>query len=309
MNILVTAIGSMSALCVINRLHDLGHFVVGCDIYPKEWHYEASLCDVFYRAPYASNYSEYIAFLSSLIAKHKIDMLFPLTDLEIDVVNKFRSNLEQLGIKVCISSLNALSFARNKKSLYDLFKDDPNVPSIKTLTTEDDLSALSYPCIAKPKDGRSSEGLYVLQNKEQIVSIENTDRYIFQEKKEGPVCTVDYVRNPFTEEDFFVEREELIRTKNGAGVTVRLFNDKRLGELVSYVGQKVQVAGVVNMEFIRGADDYYLIDINPRFSAGVAFSCKIGYDFICAHINSFLNKSLPPKVEYEEKIMTKYYVE
>lgn len=31
MNILLTAIGSMSALCAINKLHEAGHKVVGCE--------------------------------------------------------------------------------------------------------------------------------------------------------------------------------------------------------------------------------------------------------------------------------------
>lgn len=40
MRILITAIGSMSAECAIKHLKNAGHFVVGCDIYPQEWHYE-----------------------------------------------------------------------------------------------------------------------------------------------------------------------------------------------------------------------------------------------------------------------------
>lgn len=58
----------MSALCVITKLHNAGHKVVGCDIYPKEWHYETSLCDIFVQAPYA-NTKEYIPFLIELAKK------------------------------------------------------------------------------------------------------------------------------------------------------------------------------------------------------------------------------------------------
>ena len=86
MNILLTAIGSMSALCAINKLHEAGHKVIGCDIYPKEWHYEASLCDVFKRAPYA-NTEEYIPFLIQLAKENEVKYIFPLTDLEIDIIN------------------------------------------------------------------------------------------------------------------------------------------------------------------------------------------------------------------------------
>ena len=77
MNILLTAIGSMSALCAINKLHEAGHKVIGCDIYPEEWHYEASLCDVFKQAPYA-NTEEYIPFLIQLAKENEVKYIFRL---------------------------------------------------------------------------------------------------------------------------------------------------------------------------------------------------------------------------------------
>ena len=59
MNILLTAIGSMSAKCAINQLKTTGHNIIGCDIYPKEWHTESKLCDYFYQAPYATDEEKY----------------------------------------------------------------------------------------------------------------------------------------------------------------------------------------------------------------------------------------------------------
>ena len=63
------------------------------------------------------------------------------------------------------------------------------------------------------------------------------------------------------------------------------------------------------MEFIKNENGYYLIDINPRFSAGIAFSCKTGYDFINAHLDCFMNKDIPAPVTFAEKIEIKYFVE
>ena len=51
MNLLVTAIGSFSADCVINSLRKVGHTVVGCDIYPPEWHAVSKDCNWVYQAP------------------------------------------------------------------------------------------------------------------------------------------------------------------------------------------------------------------------------------------------------------------
>ena len=308
MNILLTAIGSMSALCAINKLHEAGHKVIGCDIYPEEWHYEASLCDVFKQAPYA-NTEEYIPFLIQLAKENDVKYIFPLTDLEIDIVNGKREVFEKEGIVVCISSKETLAVARNKYVLFKTFEDDDKVLSVPTLTSADDLSTLTYPCVAKPKGGRSSEGLCYLESANQLKDIKDISNYIFQEKISGSICTVDFIRDAATGDSFCVPREELLRTKNGAGTTVKVFHDEKLEELVNYIGKKMNIQGVVNMEFINNEKGYYLIDINPRFSAGIAFSCKTGYDFINAHLDSFMGKTIPAPVSFSEKIEVKYFVE
>ena len=177
------------------------------------------------------------------------------------------------------------------------------------MTSVDDLSTLTYPCVAKPKGGRSSEGLCYLESANQLKDIKDISNYIFQEKISGSVCTVDFVRDATTGDNFCVPREELLRTKNGAGTTVKVFHDEKLEELVNYIGKKLNIQGVVNMEFINNEKGYYLIDINPRFSAGIAFSCKTGYDFINAHLDSFMGKTIPAPVSFSEKIEVKYFVE
>lgn len=308
MNILLTAIGSMSALCAINKLHEAGHRVVGCDIYPKEWHYEATLCDVFVQSPYATA-KEYIPFLIKLAKKENVKYVFPLTDLEIDIINRHRDEFEKENLVVCFSSQETLSVVRDKYALFKAFENDIHVPSIPTVYGGDDLSTLSYPCVAKPKGGRSSEGLFYLQSKGQLDNIVDKADYLFQEKVEGNVCCVDLVRDAKSDTCFCVPREELLRTKNGAGTTVRVFHDSCLEELVKYIGAKLNIRGVVNMEFIKNDNGYYLIDINPRFSAGIAFSCKTGYDFINAHLACFSNAQIPLPVTFEDSIEIKYFIE
>lgn len=307
MNILLTAVGSMSALCSINYLHKAGHKVIGCDIYPKEWHYESLLCDVFRQAPLART-KEYIHFLIQYAKEYDVKYILPLTDLEIDVINLNRDLFEQEGIILCMPSEEALSIARNKLNLYDKFKLDDKVLSIPTYTFNE-INNVKFPCIAKPMGGRSSEGLYYLHEKKQLEIIQEASSYVFQEIINGKVCTVDYVYNPNDCTSFSISREELLRTKNGAGTTVRLFNDVQLKNIVNYIGKALKICGVVNMEFIRNEHGYYLIDINPRFSAGIAFSCMTGYDFINAHVACFSGHKIPDPIEYQESIRTKYFIE
>lgn len=309
MRILITAIGSMSAECAIKKLKESGCYVVGCDIYPKEWHYETTLCDKFYQAPFATENKKYIQFLLDVCHEQNLSYIIPLTDLEIDVINCNRSLFNENGITLCMQSEKVLDIVRNKYKLHKYFENDDNVPSIKTCLLTDLDESMTYPCIAKPYNGRSSEGLIRNASKEQILAITDKVNYIIQEQIEGNVFTVDYCRSAKSGLACAVPRQELLRTKNGAGLTVKMSCDDNLIKLVSYIGNKLDVNGCVNMEFIKNDDRYYLIDINPRFSAGIAFSVISGYDMINNHVKCFKDEEIDGQIDIQERIVIKKYQE
>lgn len=312
MRFIVTAIGSFSADCVVSSLKEKGCYVVGCDIYNGIWHSVSKSCDAFYQAPYATDEQDYVHFLLDTARKENIGYIIPLTDLEIDVLNKHRKEFSSEGIVLCIQSARCLEIVRNKWNLYNFFKDDELVNVPKSVYSEELSSnmSLTFPLIGKPINGRSSEGLCIISNPTELKPFSERPNYIIQERISGSVCTVDYVRDKYGN-DVVVSREELLRTKNGAGITVRMFRDEMLETMVSYIGRRLDVLGCVNMEFIyhAGVHKYYLIDINPRFSAGIAYTKKVGYNMVQSHLNCFTDRSILPFVEYGEQIITKRYVE
>ena len=309
MRFLITAIGSMSAECVIKQLKEAGYYVTGCDIYPGEWHFETKLCDAFYQAPLATKEEDYIQFLLSVCKEQCLGYVIPLTDLEIDVLDRYRMYFDEANITLCMQSTDVLKVARNKKALSDRFLQDDKVPSIRTCMLKELQDDFPFPCIAKPYDGRSSEGLLKNATKEQIMAIERKDTYIIQQQLDGNVFTVDYVRNANSKRDAAVPRQELLRTKNGAGLTIQTCGDMALLKLVSHIGQVLNINGCVNMEFILSHGKYYLIDINPRFSAGVAFSVVCGYNMVINHIRCFTGKDIDNAIDVPERIIIKKYEE
>lgn len=309
MRILITAIGSMSAECAIKQLKKHGHFIVGCDIYPKEWHYETKLCDIFYQAPFATSESEYVNFLINVCKDNNVNYIIPLTDLEIDIINKYRKDFDNNGLVLCMQLDEVLKIVRDKYKLHKEFENDARVPSIRTCIATDIPSDFLFPCIAKPYNGRSSEGLLRNASKEQVAAIADKATYIVQEQISGDIFTVDYVRSSKNKMDASIPRQELLRTKNGAGLTIKIRNTQDLNNLVSYIGNKLDINGCVNMEFIYNNGKYYLIDINPRFSAGIAFSVISGYDMVINHLRCFIGEIIDSPIAPEENIIIKKYEE
>jgi carbamoyl-phosphate synthase large subunit len=198
-----------------------------------------------------------------------------------------------------------LSVARDKYHLDVFLADHPQFKRIITCKINELHVGMKFPLIAKPKNGRSSEGIYYLQSLNDLNKNVNPDHYIFQEVIEGPIFDVDYVRSRITGNDFALPRKELLRTRNGAGMTVQTVESEQLQQLACYIGKELDIIGCINFEFILNNDEYYLMDINPRFSAGIGFSKLAGYDFVKSHVQCFLDQDIDPQTKYRCLIMEK----
>ena len=321
---LVTAIGSFAADIVIRNLKKAGFYVVGCDIYDEKWVAESLETDEFYKAPYAVEESTYIGFLTELCRDEKISYLLPLTDAEVDVLNRHREAFEKIDTVLCLSSEKAVRLCRDKIQLEEYIRKAQicgTIPSMKLAETmERYKTAEDLPwtqVVLKPYNGRSSSGLYRVYDKRKLPFylglIDNVDEYVIQPLIDGTVITVDVVRDG-SGNTAAVPRRELLRTLNGAGTSVEVFRDEKLEDLCRKIAEILDIKGCVNFEFIeeKGTEKQYFMECNPRFSGGAAFSCEAGYDMVTNHIRVFQgreiekeNRSVPQYIarKYQEYMM------
>jgi carbamoyl-phosphate synthase large subunit len=294
-NILVTAIGSMSASCVLENLHNIkGVKIIGTDIYPIEWQINLEFLEKFYKAP-KYNADSYIDFMLELCSLNDIKFIFPLTDAEIDVLNQNRHIFENRKITICISAFETILRCRDKSKI------ESNISSF----SQNELQNTDiYPIIAKPKNGRSSEGKFLLESYTQLSIIKNINDYIFQPYVDGQVITADVIRDKCGN-TIFISRKELLRTSNGAGIVVEIFKDVNFIEIVLQIANKLNILGCVNFEFLYYNRIYYLMDVNPRFSAGIGFSCFAGYNFVEEHLRVFQNKEISKLQKFKTGILAK----
>ena len=307
MNVLVTAIGSFSASAIIKSLRKDIRIknIFGCDIYPKEWHNISKEFDEVFLAPKVIEEDKYFNFIIDICRKNNIKIIIPLTDIEVDFFNKHRNYFKHNNIILTIANPVFLEVARNKQKLNEYSKKIKGLNVIKTYSFKELNSNIHFPLIAKPINGRSSEGIFIVNSLNHVKNNTTLNNYIFQEIKEGKICTVDYVRSSKFKTEFCMPRWEYIRTKNGAGITVEIFYSKSLENIVKQIGNDLDINGCVNIEFIYDGDKYYIIDINPRFSAGIAFSKLAGYDFVKSRINAFTGEDILPTIKYNNMIAEK----
>lgn len=322
--ILVTAIGSFSAVTVIESLKRDGYRVVGCDIYPAEWVANSRIVDMFYKAPYATDRPAYEEFVKVVCRQEHVAFIMPLTDVEIDLFRGWMTAAEETGAVVCMSERKMLDIIRNKKWLEEYLEPMNICKTIpgRLLSEIAVYGTLEYPLVIKPVDGRSSQRLHIVNSaKEMELVVElcrsELDRYLVQPKISGPIITVDVVRNPETEECVCVPRRELLRTPNGAGTSVYVFKNEDLEKQCRDIAKALNICGCVNFEFVEsqapeetnGPGIWNFLECNPRFSGGLAFSAVAGYDMVRNHLNCFRRGSLEPEGEIREQYIARRYAE
>jgi len=173
---------------------------------------------------------------------------------------------------------------------------------------------ISFPVIGKPIRGRSSEGIMIFGSKEllyEFLITEKADNFVFQPFIDGKIITVDIIRDAEYNKCYTIPRRELIRTKNGAGTSVYVFYDKSFDTVCVKIADALKVDGCVNFEFIEDnkTGERFFMECNPRFSAGVKFSCLAGYDFIINHLNCFIGKQIDELGTYDNMYIARKYEE
>ncbi|MEY8339211.1 ATP-grasp domain-containing protein [Lachnospiraceae bacterium 62-35] len=318
---IVTAIGSFSSDIVIRTLKEEGFYVIGCDIYDRKWVAQSLDTDEFYQAPYAADEEVYMEFLKQLCRDKKPKLLLPLTDVEVDVLNIHREELEMLHTMVCMSERKTISLCRNKEKLEKYVREAgicrtiPSIPMRELLKAaegeKEDKSGVEKESegnslltmipwkqmVLKPINGRSSSGLYRVYDKRKLPAykrlVDRPEEYLIQPLIDGDVITVDVVRDN-KGNMVAVPRRELLRTLNGAGTSVEVFRDRALEECCMRIAALLDIRGCVNFEFIeeKGTGEQYFMECNPRFSGGAAFSCLAGCDVVRKHIQVFQGNSI-----------------
>ncbi|WP_161865561.1 ATP-grasp domain-containing protein [Pseudomonas yangonensis] len=312
--VLVTAIGSMSAECVLRSLSSYkGIRLLGSDLHPADWLVTSPLVQKVYQLPSARDAQEYLDAILTVCRQELVTHLIPLTDPEVDVISSSRKRFLDLGVVVCLPPSSCVEICRDKLALHNRFVNDDIIQPIpsRALVQWQELRC-DFPFLAKPRDGRSSEGLMRLDNKQDLEYLlwrDRDQRYIVQPFYAGIVHVVDVLRNTSTGTVSIICRKELIRTSNGAGLSVAIHSCPVLSAHAEWLADQLDVHGCICMEFLECSGSYLLMDINPRFSAGVKFSNMTGYDMVLNTLRCFLGEEVDQPVFYPDMVVARGHYE
>lgn len=173
----------------------------------------------------------------------------------------------------------------------------------------DALPSTAYPLLLKPRSGLGGKGIYRAESAEEIRfwgHRVHADAYMVQQHvgtdDEEYTVSIFGFRDGGVSEPFALRR----RLNYGSTFEAETFDDDTLGGIVTELAKKLRIVGPTNMQFRRSGGEYYLLEVNPRFSSSTSMKSAFGFNEPVMAVESFLEGKPHPVLELKKGRCSRY---
>ena len=267
-----------------------------------------ALCDADIAIQVPDIYDDnYISSLKEISKIYEVTAIISLNDLELPILAKNKSILEQEGVKVIVSNESVIDIGFDKLKTYHFIKDlGLNTP--KTYISIDSAlhaignAELTFPLVLKPRWGSASIGIEFVETIEELelsyrlqkIKIKNSilgqasnedleHSILIQEKLDGIEFGLDVV-NDLDGEYFGTFARQKLSMRSGETDKAKSVIDSRINKLGEKLGKKLKHVGSMDCDAFLVKDTFYLLEINPRFGGGYPFSHEAGINLAAIYL-------------------------
>ena len=288
MNILITNSGRKNyfiefLLEIKKNLKDLKIHISNSNKNCSTFHMKKNInCHIF--SPFNKGKNKYFKKLSNVVKKNKIDIIIPLTDLDLKLLSEKEKYLKNLGCLPLISNLKTIQVCLNKEKTYEfLIKNKILTPKLLHKDNK-----IKYPVIIKDKLGNSSQGFKRIKNK-KLLNFFTSKKNIVQQYINGPEYHLDILND--LNGNYIDHCGKLkIEMRDGETFKAKIINNKKLNLIAKKISKSLRHIGNLDCDLIFNKNKFYVIDFNPRFGGGYPFTHLSGKNYILKIINT-INKN------------------
>jgi carbamoyl-phosphate synthase large subunit len=244
--------------------------------------------------------------LDHIHRKEKLDLIIPNFDAELPGFIKLQKELAKRGIHTFLPTSEQFE-ARQKVNLSDFGKKHKvKVPLSKTIFSASEISSLrdefTYPIVVKGKfyDASISYSTDQVYNHFNKISAKWGLPIIIQEHIFGTEVNVTALGDGQGGMIGAVAMRKQYITDKGkawAGISI---DDKKLIAMARKLIKSTKWKGGLELEVIKTSDDeYYLLEINPRFPAWIYLAVGCGQNHPEALVNLAMGKKVKAFTKYE----------
>ncbi len=236
--------------------------------------------DRFYVLPNA-NHPDYMRALTGVIESERIQIVIPGSEAEMTVLSREKAALEQSHqVQIWVNDADDIERFDNKLTAAQFFATH-NINTPQSYTLDERMTAEHFPLIVKPTTGKSSEGIHIVRNDQQLQAVkklfEAYQREVLIQSflPSTAEYTVSLVHVSGRLEILIMER---VLCK-GATQYARVMNEiPEIHEMAHRLHAVLGKELILNLQILASAGRYYLFEVNPRFSGSAPMRAKLGFN-------------------------------
>jgi carbamoyl-phosphate synthase large subunit len=231
--------------------------------------------------------------LHNICLKNQIDLLIPGVDEELLLISENAKIF--CPTKLLLPETDFISMMLDKLHLIR-FLNEMKILAPKTHLMSEYIPQLSFPFIVKPRQGRGSRGVQVINNKEQYSAYRASitghfTQYILQEKAVGIEYTVLMAADTKGELKAVVPVK--VYQKKGITILAETENNKEVIQTCQKIHSQLSPMGCYNIQLIlTSKGTVYPFEINPRVSTTFCLGLASGVNPIELFFESSKSQNL-----------------
>jgi carbamoyl-phosphate synthase large subunit len=213
----------------------------------------------------------YVPALQALCSEHAVGAVLPLTDLDIEVLARAR---EQGALPALVPS-SAIARATYDKYETHLLLQRLGLPSPPTVLPDDDLEAIEYPVMVKPRRGSGARSIHRAGDVEEARFFVEyiQEPAMIQRAMNGPELSIDCLADGEGRCLNAIPRT-MLESRGGESIKGEVVRDEELIELGRRTMEELGVRGPATIQVFRDPQRGVAItDVNTRF--GGAFPAPV----------------------------------
>jgi carbamoyl-phosphate synthase large subunit len=205
----------------------------------------------------------YVPALQSLCAQHGVGVVLPLTDLDIEVLAQARAR----GRLPALVPSAEVARATYDKYETHLLLQRLSLPSPPTVLGEDDLDAIDYPVMVKPRRGSGARSIHLAHDASQARFFTGyvSEPVMVQRAMGGPELSIDCLGDLRGRCLNAIPRT-MLESRGGESIKGQVIHDAELIELGRRTMEALVVCGPATIQVFRDPDiGVAITDVNTRF--------------------------------------------
>jgi len=240
--------------------------------------------------------------ISRVVKERDVKIILPFINSAIEIASLCKERIK--GVFVPVSDFSTTSRMFDKVEAARLFK-EAGFPIPRTYSVIDN----EMPAIAKPRKGGSSRGIKIFHNVDDLMMLQDLDKYLIQEYIEhNKEYSVDCYVSADGEILTTVPRERL-EIMGGEVTRTKTFRNEELIAMSRKVIEHFKLTGPVTIQLLHDLDKdrFLLMEVNPRLGGGVICSIYAGAPIPDYILLESMGKKITPSSDWKDGVLMARY--